>query len=78
MGLHFSLVAYLIIDLAKFYLPIIVLLWVIHDLFGKWLNIILYLFTLLKMMAGVFIFLQWGSGGYKSTGFLLAILGLVL
>jgi hypothetical protein len=23
MGLHFSLVAYLIIDLAKFYLPII-------------------------------------------------------
>jgi hypothetical protein len=25
MGLHFSLVAYLIIDLAKFYLPIIAL-----------------------------------------------------
>jgi hypothetical protein len=50
MGLHFSLVAYLIIDLEKFYLPIIVLLWVIHDLFGKRLIIILYLFTLLKMM----------------------------
>jgi hypothetical protein len=30
MGLHFSLVAYLIIDLAKFWLPIIALLWVIH------------------------------------------------
>jgi hypothetical protein len=42
MGLHFSLVAYPIIDLAK--------LWVIHDLFGKCLIIILYLFTLLKMM----------------------------
>jgi hypothetical protein len=50
MGLHFSLVAYLIIDLAKFCLPIIVLLWVIYDLFGKWPIIILYLFTLLKMM----------------------------
>jgi hypothetical protein len=50
MGLHFSLVAYLIIDLAKFWLPIIALLWVIHDLFGKCLIIILYLFTLLKMM----------------------------
>jgi hypothetical protein len=35
MGLHFSLVAYLIIDLAKFYLPIIVLLWVTQDLFGE-------------------------------------------
>jgi hypothetical protein len=55
MGLHFSLVAYLIIDLAKFWLPIIALLWVIHDLFGKCLIIILYLFTLLKMMAEVFI-----------------------
>jgi hypothetical protein len=49
MGLHFSLVAYLIIDLAKFYLPISVLLWVIHDLFRKRLIIILYLFTLLIM-----------------------------
>jgi hypothetical protein len=53
--LHFSLVAYLIIDLAKFWLPIIALLWVIHDLFGKCLIIILYLFSLLKMMAEVFI-----------------------
>jgi hypothetical protein len=34
MSLYFSLVAYLIIDLAKFYLPIIALLCVIHDLFG--------------------------------------------
>jgi hypothetical protein len=34
MGLYFSLVAYLIIDLAKFYLPIIALFWVTHDLFG--------------------------------------------
>jgi hypothetical protein len=33
MGLHFSLVAYLIIVLAKFYLPIIALFWVTHDLF---------------------------------------------
>jgi hypothetical protein len=74
MSLHFSLVAYLIIDLAKFYLSIIVLLWVIHDLFGKWLIIILYLFTLL----GCLLFLQWVSGDYKSTGFLLFILGLVL
>jgi hypothetical protein len=50
MGLYFYLVAYLIIDLAKFYLPIIALLWVIHDLFEIWLIIILYLFTLLKLM----------------------------
>jgi hypothetical protein len=50
MGLHFSVMAYLIIDLAKVWLPIIALLWVIHDLFGKCLIIILYLFTLLKMM----------------------------
>jgi hypothetical protein len=50
MGLHFCLVAYLIIDLAEFWLPIIALLWVIHDLFGKCLIIILYLFALLNMM----------------------------
>jgi hypothetical protein len=55
MGLHFSLVAYLIIDLAKFYLPIIALFWVTHDLFEIWLIIMFYLFTLLKMM---------GFGGY--------------
>jgi hypothetical protein len=30
MGLHFSLVAYFIMDLAKFWLPIIASLWVIH------------------------------------------------
>jgi hypothetical protein len=50
MDLHFSLVAYIIIDLAKFWLPIIALLWVIHDLFGKCLIIMLDLFTLLKML----------------------------
>jgi hypothetical protein len=33
MGLYFFLVGYLIIDLAKFYLPIIALFWVTHDLF---------------------------------------------
>jgi hypothetical protein len=33
MGLYFSLMAYLIIDLAKLYLPIIALFWVTHDLF---------------------------------------------
>jgi hypothetical protein len=31
--LHFSLVAYLIIDIAKFYLSIIALFWVTNDLF---------------------------------------------
>jgi hypothetical protein len=51
MGLHFSLVSYLIIDLAKFWLPIIASLWVIHDLFGKCLLIVVFLFTLLKMMS---------------------------
>jgi hypothetical protein len=35
MDLHFSLVAYFIIDLAKFWLPNVALLWVIHDLHGK-------------------------------------------
>jgi hypothetical protein len=61
MGLHFSLVAYLIIDLAKFWLSLIALLWVIHDLFGKCLIIILYLFTLLKMMG-------WGVHYFCSGG----------
>jgi hypothetical protein len=57
MGLHFSLVAYLIIDLAKFYLPIIAFFWVTHDLFEIWLIIKIYLFTLLKMMGwGVYHF----------------------
>jgi hypothetical protein len=41
---------YLIIDLAKFYLPIIALLWVTHNLIELWLIIMFYLFTLLKMM----------------------------
>jgi hypothetical protein len=57
MGLYFSLVAYLIIDLAKFYLPIIALLWLTHDFIELWLIILLYLFTLLKMMGwGVYYF----------------------
>jgi hypothetical protein len=57
MGLHFSLVAYLIIDLAKFYLPIIALFWFTHDLFEIWLIIMSYLLTLLKMMGwGVYLF----------------------
>jgi hypothetical protein len=50
MDLYFSLVAYLIIDLAKFCLPKIALFWVTHDLFEIWLIIKFYLFTLLKMM----------------------------
>jgi hypothetical protein len=49
-GFAFSLVVYLIMDLAKFWLPIIALLLVIHDLFEKCLIIILYLFSLLKML----------------------------
>jgi hypothetical protein len=67
LGLHFSLVAYLISDLAKFYLPIIALFWVTNDLFKILLIIMFYLSTLLKMMGWVFIFLQWGFGGYKFT-----------
>jgi hypothetical protein len=50
MGLHFSLVVYLIMDLANFWLPIITLLGVVHDLFGKCLISILYLFSLLKKL----------------------------
>jgi hypothetical protein len=57
MGLHFSLVDYLIIDLAKLYLPIVALFWVTHDLFEIWLIIMFYLLTLLKMMGwGVYYF----------------------
>jgi hypothetical protein len=36
--------------LSKFWLPIIASLGVIHDLFGKCLIIILFLFSLLKML----------------------------
>jgi hypothetical protein len=50
MGLHFSLVVYLIMDLANFWLPFIASLGVVHDLFGKCLIIALYLFSLLKML----------------------------
>jgi hypothetical protein len=49
-GLHFSLVAYFIINLVKIYLPTIAHFWLAYDLFEIWLNIKLYLFTLLKMM----------------------------
>jgi hypothetical protein len=54
MGLHFSQVVYLIMDLENFWLPIITLLGVVHDLFGKCLISILYLFSLLKKLAEVF------------------------
>jgi hypothetical protein len=53
MGLHFSLVVYLIMDLAKFWLPIIILFGVVHDLVGKCFVITLYLFSLLKSWAEV-------------------------
>jgi hypothetical protein len=48
--LHFSLVVYLIMNLANFWLPIITLLRVVHDLFGKCLITILYLFSSLKKL----------------------------
>jgi hypothetical protein len=50
MGLYFSLVVYLIIDLANFWLSIITSLGVVHNLFGKSFIIILYLFFSLKML----------------------------
>jgi hypothetical protein len=50
MGLHFSLVVYLIMDLANFWLPIITLKGVVHDLLEKCLIITLYLFSLLKKL----------------------------
>jgi hypothetical protein len=50
MGLHFSLVVYLIMDLANFWLPIITLFGVDQDLVGKCLIITLYLFPLLKKL----------------------------
>jgi hypothetical protein len=57
MGLYFSLVAYLIIDLAKFWLPTLHYHGLLHDLFGKCLIIMLDLFSLLKMMGwGVYYF----------------------
>jgi hypothetical protein len=55
MGLYFSLVAYLIIGLAKFYLPIIAFLWVTHDLIELWLIIGSIYLPYLKWWAGVFI-----------------------
>jgi hypothetical protein len=50
LGLHFSLVVYLIMDLANFWLPIITSLWVVQELLGKCLIISLYLFSLLKKL----------------------------
>jgi hypothetical protein len=55
MGLHFYLVSYLTIDLAKFWLPIIALYWVIPDLFeNDSLSYYIYL-PYLKWWARVFI-----------------------
>jgi len=53
MGLHFSLVVYLIMDLANFWLPIITLKGVVYDLLEKCLIITLYLFSLLKKLCWV-------------------------
>jgi len=50
MGLYFSLVVYLIMDLANFWLPIITLKGVVYDLLEKCLIITLYLFSLLKKL----------------------------
>jgi hypothetical protein len=50
MGLHFSLVVCLIMDLANFWLPNITLKGVVYDLLEKCLIIILYLFSLLKKL----------------------------
>jgi hypothetical protein len=50
MGLHFSLVVYLTMDLANIWLPIITSLGVVQDLFEKFLIITLYLFSLLKKL----------------------------
>jgi hypothetical protein len=50
MGLHFSLVVYLIMDLANFWLPILTLKGVVYDLLEKCLIITLYLFSLLKKL----------------------------
>jgi hypothetical protein len=65
MGLHFSLVVYLILDLANFWLPIISLIGVVHDLVGKCLIITLYLFSLLKKLG-------WGAL-YFCSGVLVVI-----
>jgi hypothetical protein len=57
MGLHFSMVAYLIIDLKNFICPLLHHFWVAHYLFEIGPNIKFYLFTLLKMMGwGVYHF----------------------
>jgi hypothetical protein len=58
-------VAYLIIDLVSFYLPIIAFFWVAHDLFGIGPNIKFYLFSLLKMM---------GWGGYHFCSEVLVVI----
>jgi hypothetical protein len=54
MGLHFSLVVYLIMDLANFWLPIITLLRVVHDLFGNASLAFYIYFPYLKSWAEVF------------------------
>jgi hypothetical protein len=50
MGLHFSLVVCLIMDLANFWLSIITLKGVVYDLLEKCLIITLYLISLLKKL----------------------------
>jgi hypothetical protein len=65
MGWHFSLVVYPIMDLAIFWLPIITLIGVVPDLFGKCLIITLYLFPLLKELG-------WGAL-YFCSGALLVV-----
>jgi hypothetical protein len=56
--LHFSLVAYFIINLVKKILPSVAhFFWLTYDLIEIWLNIKFYLFTLFKMMGwGVYHF----------------------
>jgi hypothetical protein len=56
MGLHFSLIVYLIMDLANFWLPIITLLGVVQELLGKCFIITLYLFSLKSWAEVLFIF----------------------
>jgi hypothetical protein len=50
LGFAFFLVAYFIINLVKFICPLLHTFWLAYDLIEIWLNIKLYLFTLLKMM----------------------------
>jgi hypothetical protein len=57
MGLHFSLVVYLIMDLANFWLPIITLIGVIQELFENALSSLYIYFSYLKVGLGCSVFL---------------------